>query len=167
MSDFLRPEAKATLSRWRETLIGAAVLGLGLWLALTRFGFLSWLGWIVAALGLALIYTGVQHLRFRSLGQGPGVVEITERRVAYYGPVVGGVADMDLLARLELIPGHWRLTSLTGESLQIPVNATGAEALYDLFASLPGLRTEAMLQTLGAKPDAPVTVWESPARRLN
>lgn len=164
MSEFLRPEARAALARWGEALTGGGVLAFGLWLALGWFGVLAWLGWVVAALGAALIYTGIQHARFRSLGQGPGVVEVTERRVTYYGPQTGGMADMDLLSRLVLCPGdpaEWLLVAEGGAALTIPVNAAGAEALFDVFAVLPGVRTEAMLASLRAQPTEPVTVWEA------
>ncbi len=169
MSDFLRPEARAALLRWRDVLAGTGVILFGLWLALTRYGFVAFLGWVCLLLGAALIYTGVQHLRFRTRGEGPGMVEITERRVTYYGPLTGGMADLDLLARLELVPGkpaHWQLTAETGGRLAIPVNAAGADGLFDLFAALPGIRTEAMLSALQETPNAPVLVWEAPQKRL-
>ena len=170
MSDFLRPEARAALWRWREVLIGGAVALVGLALALGTYGPASWLGWAVTALGGGLIFTGLQHIRFRSEGQGPGMVEINERRVTYYGPLTGGVADLDLLDRLDLVPGipaHWQLTAESGATLAIPVNAAGAEELFDVFAALPGIRTEAMLAALRSRPKAPVTVWSAraPAHR--
>ena len=34
--------------------------------------------------------------------------------------------------------------------LQIPLTATGAEALFDAFATLPGIRTERMLREMRA-----------------
>lgn len=170
MSDFLRPEARAALTRWREVLVGAAVLAFGLWLGLTRYGFVSWLGFGIVLVGAALVYTGLQHLRFRSAGDGPGYVEITERRITYFGPLSGGMADLDLLATLEFDPtgkpGHWRLTAENGAALAIPVNAAGAETLYDLFAALPGIRTEAMLTALHDPPADPITLWQAGARRL-
>ncbi len=180
MADLIRPELAAALGRWREVLSGGAVAGAGLWLGLAFGGFLSWIGWLMVPLGAALAYTGVQHLRFRSGGGGPGVVEVTERRVIYYGPLTGGMADMDLLARLDLDPtahpAHWLLTAETGAVLSIPVNAAGSEALFDLFAALPGIRTEAMLTALqdgtrGAGPGrrraaGPITLWEAGPARL-
>lgn len=166
MSDFLRPEARAALLRWREALAGAALLGLGLWIALASHGLLSWLGWAGAGLGAALVYTGVQHGRFRAEGQGPGVVSVTERRVTYYGPLTGGTAELDRVRRLDLVPGrpvHWLLSDEAGTDLAIPVNAAGAEGLLDAFAALPGLRTGALLRALETEPPGPVTVWRRAA----
>lgn len=170
MAEFLRPELRATLFKWREALAGVALLGVGLWLALARFGLITWLGWAIAVFGAVLIYTGVQHQRFRSAGLGPGIVRIVERRVAYMGPLTGGMVDMDLLARLELdptgSPAHWTLTAETGTTLSIPVNAAGADRLFDLFAALPGIRTEAMLSALQSAPDTVVLIWEAGPKRI-
>lgn len=170
MSDFLRPEARATLMRWREVIAGGVVAAAGIWLVATRFGFLSWVGWGSIALGLAMAYAGWQHARFRTGDGGPGVVEITERRITYLGPLTGGMADLDLLAELEFDPtghpGHWRLTATSGAVLAIPVNAAGAEALHDVFAALPGIRTENMLRALASPPPSPVTLWSATPPRL-
>ena len=46
-----------------------------------------------------------------------------------------------------------------GQILTIPINAEGAEALFDLFGSLDGIETEAMLAVLTRKPDHKVEVW--------
>jgi len=42
----------------------------------------------------------------------------------------------------------------------IPVNAEGADALFDAFASLPGLKTERMLAQLRDAPKSTVLIWE-------
>ena len=42
----------------------------------------------------------------------------------------------------------------------IPVNAAGADALFDAFATLPGLRTERMLSELSEDGRAAVVIWE-------
>jgi len=48
----------------------------------------------------------------------------------------------------------------------IPVDADGADALFDAFASLPGLKTEHMLGQLRAAPDRPVLIWQRAAPTL-
>lgn len=164
----MRPEVRALLLRWREALVGVGIAGFGLFWALTTFGALQWLGWTLVAGGAALVVTGVQRGRFRRSGIGPGIVTIDERRVVFFGPEEGGVADLDLLARLELMPEgpSWRLIMQDGVRLSIPVNATGADQLFDVFAALPGVRLEAMLAHLGAPGDQVHTIWEAPSRRL-
>lgn len=164
MSDFLRPEARAFLWRWRDTLVGLALIALGLWWGLRFFGALKWLGYVVILLGVTIAVAGVQRARFRQAGLGPGVVQINERRLSYFGPLDGGVMDVSDLMRLELDPtahpdANWILTGVGGQRLCIPVNAAGAEDLFDVFAALPGIKTEQILAVLSRTPDARVVVW--------
>ena len=165
MADFLRPEAKAQLWRFRDALAGAGVALLGLYWALTRFGILGWIGWGMVALGAIWAVAGLQRALFRQDGDGPGVVQIRERRLAYLGPLDGGVMDVADLARLEIDPtSHpapsWILTADDGSRLAIPVNAAGADDLFDVFAALPNIRTATVLDVLSRTPDARVTVWQ-------
>ncbi len=157
--------------RWREVLIGAAIVLLGLWWWANTYAVVSWLSAVIVLLGAALIFTGVQRLRFRQGGGGAGVVQIDERRLTYFGPLTGGMIDLDDLIRLDLDPtgkpAHWMLFASGGPPLAIPVNAEGADALFDVFAALPGIRTELMLETLSRAPDKPVTIWSSERRRLH
>ncbi|HVG48174.1 MAG TPA: hypothetical protein VM899_08585 [Rubellimicrobium sp.] len=147
-------------------LAGAALVLLALWLGLSSFGITRWVAIALGLGGLALVWTGAQRLRFGRGGGGPGIVTVDERRLVYWGPLTGGVMDMDGLARLDLDPAarpaHWVLTSLRGERLEVPVTAQGAEALFDLFAALPGLPTETMLATLQRTSGPPVTLWRAP-----
>ena len=165
MADFLRPEARAALWRWREVLFAALLAALGLWWALGSFGVVKWLGVVLVVIGLGLGWAGWQRARFRQDGQGPGVVILDERRLVYMGPLTGGAMDVADLTRLELEPAalpapHWVLTGVGGQDLAIPVNAEGAEALFDVFATLPGIRSAQMLAVLERTPHARVTVWE-------
>ena len=160
----IRPEARATLWRWREVLYAGAIALFGLWWAWGGLGIVKWIGFIILALAAILALAGIQRGRFRQTGKGPGVVQVAERRLAFFGPLEGGAMDIADLTRLELDPTSyptpsWRLTGMGGESLAIPVNATGAEALFDLFGSLEGINTEAMLDVLSQKPDQTVEVW--------
>lgn len=172
MSGFLRPEARASLWRWREIVLAVPFTMLGLWWAFGHFGLLAWLGWGLVGLSGVLVVTGVQRGRFRQGGAGPGYVQLDERRLAYFGPLTGGVMDLDDLCRVALEPKarpapHWILTGIGGQELAIPVNAAGAEALFDVFAALPGIKTGQMLAVLQNTPDARVTVWEQAAPRLH
>lgn len=171
MAEFLRPEAKAAIWRWREVMVALAILALGLWWGLTAFAVLQWLGWALTLIGVALAVAAVQRVRFRQGGGGIGVVQVDERRLAYFGPLTGGVIDLGDLVRVDLDPtanpaAHWILTA-RGETLAIPVNAEGADQLFDIFASLPGIRTEQMLAAMQGAPDKPVNIWARPAARLH
>lgn len=165
MSDFMRPEVRAILLRWREVIIAMLVLLFGLWWALGSFGIVRWIG-IILVLGAAVfVVAGAQRARFRQAGAGPGIVQVAERRLAYLGPLTGGQMDIADLTKLELDPtghpsAHWILTGIGGQSIAIPVNAQNADALFDLFGSLQGIQTTAMLDVLSQTPDVRVTVWE-------
>ncbi len=167
MADLLRPEARAFLWRAREVIAGVVVAALGLWWGWESFGILRWLGWALAALGMALVIGGVQRLRFRQAGRGPGLLSIDEGRVAYMGPLTGGAVDLDSVTRLRLDrrgrPAHWLLET-GSEVLAIPVTADGGEALFDAFAALPGLKRGRMLELLNGDGRDVVTVWTRPAR---
>ena len=123
---------------------GALVLLIGTWWAVGVGGLLFWIGAFTMLSGAALIVLGIQRARFRIPGQGPGVVQVTEGQVAYFGPLSGGAVALSDLSRLQIRtdtkPGHWMLSQPGRGDLYIPLTADGAETLFDAFARLPGLR---------------------------
>jgi hypothetical protein len=173
---FFRPEAKAALWRWRELLAAAGLGGLGVWWTLGPGGLLGWIGAVLIALAGAIAVIGLQRGRFRTGAGGPGVVMVDEGEIAYMGPLTGGAVAITDIERLALDPtarpAHWLLERAGAMPLCIPVNAEGAEALFDAFATLPGLRTERMLAELGGGASGPVVIWErrpqpQPVQRLH
>jgi hypothetical protein len=123
---FIRPELRAAILRWREALIGAAVLLLGVyWVLGVRPGLLTWIG--------------------------------------YFGPLNGGLVDLDAMTSLSLDPTdhprHWIITHEGGPALHIPVNAEGADVLFDAFASLPGLSPGRVAATLKHEGTGPIVLW--------
>ena len=161
---FIRPEATRALSRWREVLVGAAAIGLALWWMLGPGGLLGWIAVAPAIGGAALIVIGVQRVRFRSGTDGPGVVQVDEGRIAYFGPVTGGVVSLSEMSALHLdpsdTPARWRLHQPGQPPVEIPLTARGAEQLFDVFATLPGLRTGKLLSAIETGGPRPVTIWE-------
>lgn len=171
--NFIRPEVRALLMRWREALAGCCVLLVGMWAA-SGFGIMRWLGYGVFLLGALIIFTGFQRARFRHGTDGPGVVQVDEGEVMYYGPYWGGSVALRDLVKIELAGGGdttvWRLYQPGQAVLVVPANAEGAEALFDAFATLPGLRTGQMLHELNARDvvgDHPVVIWSKGAARLH
>lgn len=150
---FIRPDAQAALWRWREVLTGAGAILLGLWLALGPGLLMGWLGLALVLGGAALAIAGWQRGRFRGASGGLGHVEISEGRITYFGPLTGGAADLGDIDELRLVrrsmPMHWQIVA-GAETLWIPVNASGADALFDAFVTLPGFATERMLAALNA-----------------
>ncbi|MEX0287238.1 MAG: hypothetical protein AB3N23_21740 [Paracoccaceae bacterium] len=166
---FIRPEARAQLWRIRELLAAGAVVLLGLYWITGPGGLLAWLGWGLVPAGLALAFVGLRRLRFRQEGHGPGIVQIDEGQIAYFGPLSGGAVAMSEVERLILdptgSPAHWVLEQPGNAPLHIPVNAEGTDGLFDAFGALPAFRTDRMLTELGRKGGPPVVIWErSPSR---
>lgn len=161
---FFRPEAKEMLWRWREVLAGAGLVLLGLWWLIGPGGLLVLPAVALVLAGAALAFVGVQRARFRAVGDGPGAVQVDEGQIAYFGPLTGGVVALTALERLSLEgaaqPAHWRLEVPGQADLMIPVNAAGSDALFDAFATLPGLRTERMLTELRSGRRHAVVIWE-------
>lgn len=163
MPEFLRPEARQALYRWREVIAAGLGVALGAYWGLTSIGIMTWVGWILVLAALAFGHAAIQRLRFHPGAGGPGVVQLAERQIAYFGPITGGIVALDDLASLEAAadvdPPCWRLRGQGGEIVEIPLNAEGAEALFDAFASLPGMRTERLIAASRVRPPLTMIVW--------
>ncbi|WP_135504524.1 hypothetical protein [Roseovarius aestuariivivens] len=168
---FVRPEAMQALRQYREVIAGACCLGVALWWMLGPGGILAWVGGALGLAGAALVAIGVQRARFRSGSGGPGVVQVDEGRVTYFGPLTGGSVDLSELTALHLDPSgqpaHWALYQPGQPPLLIPLTAEGADQLFDTFATLPGLRTGRLLSAMQTHGGQPVTVWEHVPNRLH
>lgn len=145
----IRPEIKSALWRWREVVAGTALLALAFYWILGPGGLLGGIGWVIAIASAAVIVTGYQRARFRRAGDGPGVVQIIEGQISYFGPLTGGHMALSELSRLTLdggaSPAHWLLHQPGQPDLAIPVNARGSDALFDAFTALPGLSAQGLL----------------------
>jgi len=161
---FFRPEAVAAVMRWREALIGLGTAVFGLWLISGPGFLLAVPGYACLACGVALIWMGIQRGRFRGPDGGSGAVQIDEGQVTYFGPLTGGTVSLREMESLTLdstmFPAHWRLAQQGQTALLIPVNAAGADGLFDAFATLPGLKTERMLTALKANPRQTIVIWQ-------
>ncbi|MFN3973107.1 MAG: hypothetical protein ACK4L4_17365 [Gemmobacter sp.] len=139
----IRPEVAAALTRWREVIAAGGVAMLGLWIAAQG-------GLILMPAGLALVLvagawavTALRRMRFGQDVTAPGIVEVNEGQIAYLGPAFGGYAALEEVVEIRLVTMRgrrlWRLMQADGQVLLIPVDATGAAALFDAFAALPGI----------------------------
>ena len=159
----IRPQAAATLRRWRSLLVGAALIGLGLYWALGFGGVLALVGWAVVLVGLGVAITGLQRLWFLAGDGGPGIVSIVEGRITYFGPLTGGSADLSEMSGLIYDPTgrppHWILEQPGQPALAIPINAEGAEVLFDTFASLPGLSSSRVVQVMRISGSGRTQLW--------
>lgn len=177
----IRPEARAALWHWREILAAAGLALFGLWLIALGGLILipAGTGAIIVAAGLGTL--GLRRLRFAQPGTAPGVVDLDEGQVSYFGPAFGGALSLRDLTELRLITAGgrrlWRLKQADGQALLIPVEAVGAEKLFDAFSALPGLDSQTLVAALSpaaitaktgaitAAPDSRV-IWRRPARAV-
>lgn len=160
----LRPEVVDGLARWHEALVGLLVAALGAWLGLgAAFWIAKAVGIALFAVGLSLVWLGVRRARFRARRAAPGVVEIVEGRIAYFGPCEGGVVGLSTLERLSHDPSEdaWILEAPGSPPLRIPAGALGAERLMDALSALPGMRTGRLVEALGRPAGGQVIViWQ-------
>ena len=173
---FIRPEVRDVLLRWREALIGLVIVGLGIWWAVDFFGIQRWLG--VAAIfgGLAMVWEGVRRGRFQPGSGGPGVVDVDERQITYFGPMDGGAISIDALTRVTILTTdegpiaddvHWLFEAEDAPPLLIPATAKGADQLFDALSALPGADYEAVLKAMGSTLRERHLIWEKAHRRLH
>ena len=154
---FVRPELLATLHRGREVAAAVGLCAFGAWVAAQGGYVLVPVGAVILMIGLGWLLHAVRRLRFRQQGDAPGIVRVTEAQIAYYGPRLGGYVGLPDLSEVRLLTLRgrriWKLKQGDGQLLHIPVEAQGAEALFDAFAALPGIDMGALVGALGT--DAP------------
>ncbi len=164
---FVRPEARILLNRWSEMALALSVVLAGLWLIRMGGYFLGPVGVALCALGGAWALLALRRIRFQRPVSAPGVVEVDEGQVGYLGPTFGGYVSLRELVEVRMIrlhgQPHWRLKQADGQTLLIPASATGADGLFDAFASLPGASTAAFAAAVDLRGDAQI-VWRHPAR---
>ena len=118
---------------------------------------------MVLGLAVAWAISALRRLRFAQGVAAPGVVEIDEGQVGYLGPGLGGYVALPDLVEVRLIRLHgkrvWRLKQEDGQALLIPVEAAGAERLFDAFSVLPGLDSQALLAALDNAVTEDRVVW--------
>lgn len=155
--NLIRPELLAATRRNAELLAALALAAFGLWTAWQGGYLLTPLGLALFALGLGWALTAWRRLRFQQDGDAPGIVRVTEAQIAYFGPRIGGFVGLPDLAEIRLLTLRgrriWKLKQGDGQLLHIPVESDGAEALFDAFATLPGIDMAALVAALGS--DAP------------
>jgi hypothetical protein len=168
----IRPALLATLRPWREAIAAAAAGVFGLWVA--GFGGLLFLpaGLAILAFATAWAVSAIRRARFTQAVAAPGIVEVDEGQIGYLGPAFGAYVALPDIVELRLLTmgGRrlWRLKQADGQALLIPVDAAGADRLFDAFASLPGLDSAALLAALDAPAAGGATgnlrlVWSRPS----
>ncbi|WP_371171262.1 hypothetical protein [Aliiroseovarius sp. 2305UL8-7] len=169
--NFIRLEAGETLRRYREALVGGLIVVLGLWWAVGSLGLIKWIGIAVAALGGAVLWSGLRHARIQAGHGGVGVVQVDERQVTYLAPIGGGFASLDEVQRIDITKDRagfsvWRFR--TGNNiLFIPAHAEGAEALFDALTALSGADIDAAIRATNQPPDDVIVIWQRSIVKLH
>ena len=173
----MRPELRLTAYRWREALIGLALVVVGLWVAIgSRGNVIFGIGLVLAALGLIVCVTGAQRALLRRAGGGVGLVEIRERQLTYFSGTGGLAISLDDVRRIAIETRaadavqsemDWLIDVVGQPTLRIPAAAEGAEAIFDALAGFPGADYAAVLRASGASAPARFEIWHAPSRRLH
>jgi hypothetical protein len=152
----IRPEVTALFVRASEVIWAAGMAGFGLWLIWLGGYLLTPLGAGIAVLGVGWAVLALRRMRFTQDIAAPGMVEVDEGQIGYMGPDIGGFVSLPELIELRLLTLRgrrvWRLKQADGQALLVPVDAAGAEGLFDAFASLPGMDTAALVAAIGGTP---------------
>ncbi len=168
----IRPELRAQILRWREAIGGLGALLFGAYLAVTSSGLPTLFGLALMVVSTFLIVSGLRHGRFRTGALGPGILRTDEGRIAYMGPITGGVVALDDLIEVTLLRNSdgqatWRLISESAPPLDVPEGAEGADALLDALAPLPGFDGGYMVRAVQARTPGLISVWRrDPLRAL-
>lgn len=149
---FIRPSVVAFLRRRADAMAGVGFILLGAWIAV-RGGLIGIAtGFGVMLLGGAWLILAIRRAPFLTDPDAPGVVEIDEGRLRYLHPLMNGEIALQELVALDLLAlgGRrvWHLRDMRGDTLLIPLDAADAGALFDAFASLPGLGSGALAMAL-------------------
>ena len=92
-------------------------------------------------------------------------MELDEGAIRYLSPdrLLGGEIALRDLSEIRLLRlngrAHWRLKSLDGQALLVPVDARGAEGLASAFAALPGVDMGRISAALKADGPTMQTLW--------
>jgi len=168
---FIRPEAQATLTRWSGVGIAAGLLSLGLYWLLLGTGLLPVVGGVVATLGTVLAFDQIRRARFLGGSGGAGVVEVTERQITYFTAAGGAAIALDSIEQIEIevLGGNRRewVFRTSEDDLYVPLNAQGAEALFDTISALPGVSSSEAIKAAATTSSDRFLIWSSNKRRLH
>lgn len=166
----IRFDLAEKLRPWAETGAALTATAFGLWV-FSRGGWVFWpMGTLIAGAAAAWALDAWRRKRFHSDASAPGMVELDEGAIRYLAPsaLLGGEIALRELSELRFLRlngrAHWRLKSLDGQALLIPVDAAGADGLASAFAALPGADMGRISAALA--PDAPhvQTLWTKDER---
>lgn len=166
---FIRPPVQEHFAKWREAYFVAGILITGCWMFLRGSATLNLvlqaLGLIISLAGIVLLRTAIQRIRFRRSQKAPGMVDVTEREISYFGPMHGKTVSLESLSKIELRESEayaaiWVLHHTEGDPMIVPTTAKGSERLFDAFTSLSGVKMDALVAAVNQVPVHSQVIWE-------
>lgn len=170
----IRPAAASAINRWAELASVGVIAAAGAALVAQGGFVLMPLGAVIIAASLPLGLTAYRRARFLQNETGQGLVEVVEGELRFYAPqeagnsdnARGGFINLPDLQELRLIHldhhRFWRLETIDGQALMVPVDAAGHAALFDVFAALTNIDSAALIHALTHTPgtgNATYTLW--------
>ncbi len=166
----IRPEARAILWRARDLIFGGILFCLGFYALTSNAWPTKLFGGVVMVAGCALLTVGFRRLNFPSGDGGPGVVEVDERQISYFGPQGGGAVSLEALSEVRIVTTgegplvtdlHWIFMQKDGTLLQIPGDAAGTETLFDALSVLNGVDHASAAAAFASTEPAMFTLWKA------
>lgn len=166
---FIRPPVVAHFSKWREAYLVAIVLLFGFWLFMRGSASLNLIlqgvGLVVTVAGIFMLRATIQRIRFKRSQKAPGIVDVTEREISYYGPMHGKTISLDSLQKIELreseyFAASWVLHNTEGDPMIVPTSAKGSERLFDAFSSLSGVKMNDLVAAINMVPIHNQVIWQ-------
>jgi hypothetical protein len=166
---FIRPTVAAHFTKWREAYFVAGVMLLGAWTYLhgaARLNLiLQGLGLVISLAGIILLRTTIQRIRFRRTQIAPGMVDVTEREISYFGPMHGKTISLESLHKIELRESEayasiWVLHHADGDPMIVPTSAKGSDRLFDAFTSLSGVKMDTLVAAINHTPIQAQVIWQ-------
>ncbi len=170
MRGFIRPETTRFFRRWAETFAAGVIALVGLrvfWGAYTHFNWIgAAIGGLLMLIGLAAGWAAYHRAQFNREGDGPGLIEVTERQISYLTALGGDTVDIAAMTRLEIrsVPSLgrvWVLKQSDGPTLFIPITAAGSKNLFDAFSALPGIEQARLIEAVNSNDERKQVIWRA------
>lgn len=166
--DLLRPEVKGWFYKWKEPIISTLVALMGLRLA--HYGLsnhklvLLIIGSTIVLISICVVVVSYMRISFSKFPNGIGVIEVKEKQIIYFDPSGGSVFSSDNLISIELkfagkLGSVWRLKTEDGSYVEIPLNASGNEKLFDVFMTLPKIDQAHLISSVKNPGNLSKIIW--------
>ena len=165
---FVRDDAAKALRRYQELFVGLALILVSIWVWVNFLGVLRWIALPLAVLGLVSAWYAWRRVRVKAGNDGPGVLEVDERRLSYFGPFGGTSISLDDVIRIEIETTElgpftedmfWLFHTRT-ETARIPSSAQGGDKIFDVLSSFSGADYDAAIRASSSSKRDNFLIWQ-------